>query len=360
MKKLSSEEILKELIGFNTVNDQEGLVAVDWLAGYLAEHGFGIKKIYSDDREKANLFAYRKGRGRQWLYFSGHLDTVPSGLDWKKDPWKMEINGDKIYGLGACDMKGGIAAFIEAATEVDNADINLGLLFTYDEENDFGGVLDLFKKQKLAPGLVILAEPTDNQPIVALKGMISFIASFKGKAAHSSTPEKGVNAIVSAAEFINELRQESGKILKKKNGYFNPACATNNPAVITGGDAINKIPAECVLRMEYRVVAQEQFSGLRLLVGRLAKKYAAKVTFDFMMAPMLTADKEMIKRLEKISGRRAGGLNYVTEGEIFARHNFIPIILGPGPITAHLADEYVSRRSLKESVEIYKQIILDI
>ncbi len=354
---MNTQEILKQLIAFNTVNDQEGLTAVDWIKAFLDGHSFETKKIFSADKTKANLVAFKRGKGKKWLYFSGHLDTVPAGADWLTDPWKMEVKGDKIFGLGTCDMKGGVAAMLSAATEVHNPDLNLGLIFTYDEENDFGGVYELFKKQKLVPGTVILAEPTDNQPVIALKGMISFVVTFKGKSAHSSYPDRGINAIVNAASFINELRSESAKLLKKKINYFNPAEATNNPAIINGGDAINKIPALCVLRMEYRVVANEQFIVLKKLISSLAKKYQARVVFDYAMEPMLTTDKKIISLVEKISGRKAGGLNYVTEGAIFARHKFTPVILGPGPINAHLANEFVSKRSLAEAVAIFKEII---
>ena len=357
MNNLSSLEILEKLISFDTVADKNNRQIVEWLSAFLQAHGFIVKKILAKDKKRANLWAHKKGSGKNWLYFSGHTDTVPAGQNWQSNPWQIKTKGDKLYGLGTCDMKGGITAILKAVSETNNPKINLGLIFTYDEEINFSGIIDLFKSQKLTPGPVIIAEPTNNQPIVAHKGMLSFIAEFKGKAAHSSYPDKGLNAIINASDFISELRKTSAKLLTQKNKYFSPPQATNNPAIINGGDAINKIPAGCTLKMEYRVVEEKQLEILKKIIKQLGKKYRAQIKFDFELEPMISQNIKLIKTIERISGRQAGGLNYATEAVIFTRHKFSPIILGPGPIMAHLANEYVSQCSLEKSVKIFKEII---
>jgi acetylornithine deacetylase len=356
---MKSLEILKKLISFDTVLDKDNLALNNWLTEFLLSHGFIVEKVWSSDKKRANLWAYKKGESGKWLYFSGHTDTVPAGSNWRTDPWKLEIRSDKLYGLGSCDMKGGIAAFLEAATSVET-DLSLGLIFTYAEETDFEGITDFFKVKKLVRAPVVIAEPTSNQPIIAHKGMLSFVATFKGKAAHSSFPSNGVNAIVAATEFITELRAEAARKLKQKNNYFSPTGATNNPAIISGGDAINKIPAECVLRMEFRLILPEQIIIVKKIIKSLALKYRAKIIFDFSLSPMLCQNKKLIRLAEAATGRLAGGLNYATEAVVFAENKMDAIIIGPGPMNAHLANEYVSRRSLEEAVEIYKKIIKSI
>jgi acetylornithine deacetylase len=350
-------KLLKKLISFDTVADKNNLQLIKYLEKILKNQKFTTKKILADDKKSANLLAWRLGQSAKWLYFSGHTDTVPAGKIWTSNPWKLKSQGDKLYGLGSCDMKGGLAAILIAASETINPQINLGLIFTYDEETDFAGVKQLLKKQKLIPGPIIIAEPTNNQLVVANKGVLSFSAKFQGQSAHSSCPQNGRNAILLAMNFIKDCQS----IIKQKttttNKYFEPNIATCNPGIIAGGDAVNKIPADCLLQMEFRTISSQQNTEIKKFLNLLAIKYQAKITYNLEIEPMQNTNKHLINKLEKISGQKASGQNYATEGNLFGQYGLAPIILGPGPMTAHQANEYVSQKSLTKSINIYKKII---
>ncbi|WP_300869597.1 M20/M25/M40 family metallo-hydrolase, partial [uncultured Clostridium sp.] len=112
-----------------------------------------------------------------------------------------------IYGLGVCDMKSGIAAMISAISQIDFRNLNKGMkvYFTYDEEIGFTGIKEVINYEKKFPETMIIGEPTNNEIIVGSKGLMEYKISFKGIKTHSSTPQKGKNAIMNAILFINEL-----------------------------------------------------------------------------------------------------------------------------------------------------------
>ena len=137
----------------------------------------------------------------------GHTDTVDYILGWDSNPFELSLQNNKLYGLGSCDMKGGIAAMLQVVSEIDFEQLKYGmkLYFTYDEEIGFGGVYELVNNNEKFPQVMIFGETTNNEILVGTKGLLECELNFKGIKAHSSNPEKGKSANINAIEFLAEL-----------------------------------------------------------------------------------------------------------------------------------------------------------
>ena len=203
------EKILGELVRFNTIKDKENTNIINYLEKVLSSIGFK-----TEIKEK---FLVMSNKEKNTLGFLGHTDTVEYTDGWKYDKFELTKIENKLYGLGVCDMKSGIAAMISAISQIDFNKLNNGikLYFTYDEEINFAGIKDVIRYEKNFPNTMIIGEPTDNQIIVGSKGLMEYKISFKGIKTHSSTPNKGKNAIIQAVSFINDLNDFYKNYLRK-------------------------------------------------------------------------------------------------------------------------------------------------
>ena len=351
------ENILKNLIKFNTVSDKENAKITSWIGDFLNAFGFNVSLIKNNKDNKANLFA-TIGK-KPILTFLGHTDTVSAGKNWTNDPFEMTIDGDKIYGLGSSDMKGGIASLLSALSQINfkNCKNGFSILLTYDEEISFKGITDFTKTKKIDTDYIIVGEPTNLKPIIASKGIVSFVVNFFGKEYHGSEPEKGLNAIILASDFIKEIQEYFVRIKNDKNDIFTPNYATVNVGKIKGGDAVNKVPNECVLEIECRTVKEKQNNEIIRNFLKISEKYKAKVKVMFSVPPAQCDDKKFISDMEKITKNKSEGVNYFTDGSFLDGAASKMIILGPGPFNAHQSDEWVSKKSLQKTKRIYKAII---
>lgn len=220
---MDGKDILRDLVGFNTVKDKENVEIMNYIEKILREQGF-----QTDYKGKNLIMSIKK----EWnLGFLGHTDTVESGNQWKTNPFQMQEKDGKLYGLGVCDMKGGIAAMLAAVSQVDFGNLRKGmkLYFTYDEEIGFSGIKDVIRQEKTFPDTMIFGEPTNNEMMVGSKGLMEYQISFQGVKAHSSTPEKGKSAIRSAIDFINGLQEfYEMNIKKERNANFEIPYTTMN------------------------------------------------------------------------------------------------------------------------------------
>ena len=348
-------KILRRLVSFNTVEDKQNNEIVEWIKNYLIKNGFKCKEIIDKGTKKKCLIA-QIGR-KPIIAFSGHLDTVSATEEWTGNPFKLRIEDNKIFGLGVCDMKGGIAAFLKSCSNINKQRLKRGikLYFTFDEEINFSGIKLLMKDEENFPKYLNLSEPTDLQPVFATKGCMEMKVSFFGKSTHSSTPNKGNNAIVEAHKFIGELLELAEELEEDKDESFSVPYTTINIGKIKGGDATNKVPDKCVIKFDARTIKKEHNYLIEKRVNEILKKYNSKLEIDINIQANINNDNQMINRLEKITGKKRKTENYVTEA------SFIPnseaVILGLGPITAHQSNEYIEIEKLNRLVKIYRNII---
>lgn len=338
---IEAQEVLENLVKYNTVKDKENKGILDYIENIL--------KTLEFRTEKRDKFLIMSNSSKTPLGFLGHTDTVEFTDGWKYDKFKLTKSNDRLYGLGVCDMKSGIAAIISAVSQIDFKKLNKGikLYFTYDEEIGFNGIKEVVKYEKNFPQKMIIGEPTNNEIIIGSKGLLEYKISFKGKKAHSSTPEKGKNAIMSAINFINELNEFYEKKIKLDlNSNFEIPYTTMNIGKINGGSAINSVPETCEFLVDFRTINNEVEEKIIEKIEKLKRKYSA----DVRTVNCISAFFNKSELSNKTS-------NFITEASFLKTDS---IILGAGPITAHEVDEYITKKSLDMLVEQYKQIINDI
>lgn len=355
------EEILKQLVSFNTVGDKENGRIIGWIDEFCLKAGFGTEKIKNEKDGRVGLVVRSAKADRNGLIFIGHTDTMSVGNGWKTDPFELTQKGDDLFALGSADMKGGIAAMLAAMSGFDPSKLSNGLelIFTYDEEKNFDGIRNIIAKHKIAADCIVIGEPTSLEPVVATKGVSAFKIDFVGKEAHGSHPEIGVNAIEMACSFILELKKDFKKITKDRDDIFDFPCATMNIGKIIGGDAINKVPSACSLELEFRIVDNNQKEQIGKAIAALIKKnkFKAKVEETCSLPVTKSLNKKFIAIVEEITKKKAVGVSYAAEVA------FLPgasdfVILGPGSIKdAHQANESTSKSSLDGAVKVYEELI---
>ena len=335
---LNVEEVLENLVKFNTIKDKENKEILDYIENTLISMGFKTEK-----RDKF-LIMYNKEDAQ--LGFLGHTDTVEFTDNWKYNKFDLTKIGNKIYGLGVCDMKSGIAAIISAISQIDfkNFDKGMKLYFTYDEEIGFSGIKDVINYENKFPSTMIIGEPTNNEIMIGSKGLMEYKIIFRGVKTHSSTPEKGKSAIMSAISFINELNIfYENKLKQDLNSNFEIPYTTMNIGKINGGSSINSVPDSCEVLIDFRTTDEEKEKSIVNILQNLKKKYGCEIKELNKISAFLTKTK--------ISNKTC---NFITEASFLKNDR---IILGAGPVTAHEVDEYITTESLYNLVEQYKELI---
>ena len=196
---MSEIDILKALVQYNTVEDKENQKILTYIEDYLKPLGFSLEK-----KEKYLIMSIGK---EPILGFIGHSDTVNYIEGWSINPFDVKVEDDNIYGLGVCDMKGGIAAFLQALAEIDLNTLKRGIkvYITYDEEIAFSGIKDILKSHEEFPEYIIVGEPTDNQIITGCKGLLSV----------SDKCESFIDFRIAKEEHIETIKQKINELSDK-------------------------------------------------------------------------------------------------------------------------------------------------
>jgi acetylornithine deacetylase len=270
-------EILRQLVGFDTVSADSNLDLIRWVADYLDGYGIVAQLTYDEGCNKANLFATigpaEAGGG---AILSGHTDVVPvPGQPWDSDPFALTERSGRLYGRGTADMKSFIAIALALVPELKSRPLQrpLHLALSFDEEvGCFGAprLIEALPQGTRRPSLVIVGEPTNMAVANAHKGCHVFATAVTGLEAHSSAPQRGVNAIVAASEiiqFIAGLAGEARNTARPASG-FEPPYTSFNIGTISGGTAMNIIPRTCELTWEFRTLPGEDPAAIRARIER--------------------------------------------------------------------------------------------
>ena len=337
-------KILEKLVSFNTVKDKDNKEIIDYIEKYLIDYGF--KTEYKSKNLIMSIGENPK------IGFLGHTDTVKY-LEEFKNPFKLKIEGNKVYGLGVCDMKGGIAVILDIIKEIDFSKFKYGmkLYFTYDEEIGFSGIYELVKSSEKFPEYMIFGEPTNNEMLIGSKGLLEFKIDFIGKKVHSSNPDNGINANMNAIKFIYELNDfYENKIKVEKYNRFEIPYTTMNVGIINGGTEINSTAEKCEVLIDFRIAGKEQIELIKKRINELATIYFAKYE-------VLNSIEPFINELGFINNFKTA--NFITEASMID-DKVNKIILGLGPITAHEVNENITIESYNKLKEQYKELIYKI
>lgn len=323
---------------------------------------------------RPNIFGVRKGTDNgPSLMLAGHLDTART--DGYPDAYHVRETDGNLYGRGACDMKAALAAYLEVVRVLNTAGIrlkgSLWLTGIMDEEYQLLGSRDIGRNGPRADQGII-GEPTDLLVCPANKGRVStFIKTF-GKAAHSSVPEKGENAIVRMAGVIHAFAGYNDDLLKADP---HPLCGHGRftIGVIRGGVQVNMVPDRCAVEVDRRTLPHETqdmvYAEFRKILDPLCEKdpgFRYEITAPSWFVPPndVSADAPVVQALLRAHAAVLGQEASVAAfpgGSDAPYMGFPTVLCGPGAIAqAHSTEEFVPVRQLTAAASIYLHTVLDL
>ena len=374
---MNTLEWLSRLISFDTTSRNSNRALIDCVKDWFLQHDMQMYITHHPSEPKSNLFATLpayNGELNGGIILSGHTDVVPvDGQQWDSNPFIAVEKDGKVYGRGACDMKGFIAVALALVPEFKKLKLNHPIYFalSYDEEIGCKGaplMIDDLQKIGIKPAACIVGEPTEMRPVIAHKGIQSFRCKIQGNAAHSSLTPQGCNAIEYSAQLICHIRSIADDLRKTGplDENFDVPFTSISTTMINGGIARNIIPAECEFFFEFRhlpnVKPQEIVDRINSyardeLLPRMQHEYAnAKIDIDYLAsAPAFESldDSSLVQKARSISGdSKIHKVAYATEAGLFQRAQISTIVCGPGSIEqAHRANEFVAIDQLKKCEE---------
>ena len=366
----TAKELLARLVAFDTTSSKTNIPLIDFVEAYLAGHGIASQRVPTQDGLKASLFATIGPSEAGGIALSGHTDVVPvAGQNWDTDPFSLVERDGKLYGRGSCDMKGYLACCLALVPGLKARKLRrpFHLAFSYDEEVGCTGVRPMIKElgRKLPlPRMVFVGEPSNMTVVDAHKGPVRWRVDLKGRAAHSSMPHYGVNAIAYAGRLIGEiLRMEEELKSGPLNPRFDPPWTTTQVTQIEGGTASNVVPVPCWFGWETRALPGfDPFSLQRRL-----EAYAAEELLPEMrrLAPESEINVQVMNHVSAYAADTVSGIvpltlklagqnetlavSYCTEAGLFQDGGAPAIICGPGDIAqAHTVNEFIRVEELQK------------
>jgi succinyl-diaminopimelate desuccinylase len=362
--------LLERLIACPSVTPEEG-GAQALLEETLTSLGFEVERLVSGEEPHGpvpNLLATR-GSGGPHFAFAGHTDVVPPGKGWTSDPFAAEIKGDLLYGRGAVDMKGSIAAFIAAVSQLPDLPGTLSFIITGDEEgpavHGTRALMTRMEEREINPDMILVGEPTSQDRLgdtikIGRRGSVNMWIDIVGKQAHVAYPHEGDNPITRLFRIgtrLHELDLDDG------DEWFQPS----NLEVVTvdvGNPASNVIPGEAHLRLNIRFnvhhTGQELVEKVQSIIDEEAPgaRFKAMVSGEaFLTEPGPLSDlvSESITEVTGVTPTLSTG-----GGTSDARflHTLCPIVeFGLLNATMHKLDEAVAMADVHKLTDIYAGIL---
>jgi succinyl-diaminopimelate desuccinylase len=275
--------LTQRLIRINSQNPpgDESKIAL-FVRGYLKALGLETK-VFEFKKRRSNVVAHLEGGNKKRsLLITPHLDTVPSGKNWKFPPFRGTIFKNRLYGLGATDCKGNLAVAIEAINSLveDKVFLNYNIAFaaTADEESGSGlGLIPLLEKGLLRVDAAVVLDADDFNIIITQKGLIHLKVKIEGKRAHGAYPWLGINAIDIAVNILKDLKVHNF-FSSSKNTYLKPA--TVNIGTIKGGDKVNVVADWCEFELDFRFLPGESDKEILKYLKRVIRKYTQKFEIE--------------------------------------------------------------------------------
>jgi len=372
--------LLSDLVRIPSVNPHlEGGAGEGALARYLAEflRGLALAPVVTEVKPgRPNVLATVPGNsGGRHLLFEAHLDTVSPSYG-QVEPFVPRLEGDRLYGRGACDTKASMAAMLLALKSViasRERTARISVAFCVGEEIGFEGARHLAASGFRADGAVV-GEPTGLDVVPAHKGVVRWRMATNGRSAHSSTPEVGINAIGMMARLIMALEE---RLIPELEQRRHPLLGSPTLSVgrIAGGREVNVVPDRCTIDLDRRLLPGENWARVRGELDRVLSSLEGEVP-DFPVtieSPYLETpgmetpvDSEVVRVAEeavrRIDGRHpVRGVAYCTDATCFAAAGIPCVVLGPGHIEqAHTSSEYVEIRQVVKGAAIYRELMLGV
>ncbi len=320
--------LTRQLVDIESVTGNEAAVA-EFVARHLEQLGFAVECMPVEG-SRCNIYATPKELSRPPLVFSTHFDVVP--------PWFPSREDDEnIYGRGACDAKGIMAAQIFAAHKLRESGVPAGLLFVAGEERDSTGATAA-NLQPRGSKFLVNGEPTGNRMALASKGTLRVEVTARGRAAHSAYPELGESAIDKLLDALQALRALPLPVSAEAGA------STMNIGIIEGGSATNVVSDFAKAQILVRLVGPSD-----LLRQQIVRAVGDKAEVAFVL-------EIPYQRFRTVPGIATMTAAFTTDIPKLSNWGE-PVLLGPGDIhVAHTGREYVSKRALREAVDLYVRV----
>jgi acetylornithine deacetylase len=304
--------------------------------------------------------------------FEAHQDTVPAE-NMIVEPFGATIEGNRLYGRGACDIKGGMAAMLSAFARVvrdkPRRAANLIMACVVDEEFTFRGISELVRRGVKAD-MAIVAEPTGLTIVNAHKGVVRWHVHTAGRSCHSSSPEQGVNAIYRMGKLLVGIEQYAAQLrASRTDPLLGPP--TMSVGRIEGGVSVNVVPDRCRIEVDRRVITGEDPYRApedlnRFLRGLAGVDFPFEADPPWMCKPALSprGSEQVIARLgaaiDAVHGRhQVMAVPYGTDASTLAEAGIPSVVFGPGDIArAHTIDEWVPLDEVEQATEILYRLAL--
>jgi acetylornithine deacetylase/succinyl-diaminopimelate desuccinylase-like protein len=368
--------LLSDLIRINSVNPAyEGGCGESEIQKFVMSY-FATRSIRVSAQEvlpgRPNVIAMLPGRNSSGrIVFEAHCDTAGTkGM--VVPPFDPQIRNEKLYGRGSCDTKAGLAAMMLALADLQRSNqrpaSEVWVVSAVDEEHSYRGVWEL--RKNLQTGAAVVSEPTEMKMAVASKGCLRWRITVKGKAAHSSKPFLGVNAIEQMARVVRCLEGENVRLKQFSHPLLgNP---TLNVGLIQGGTQVNVVPDSCWIEVDRRLIPGEEPSQVFAAYAKMLQGLRSDCpNLDLVMEPPQLEDYPLdtpvtagIASCAAQALKDAGldgsaiGVPFGSDASKLSGVGIPTIILGPGSIDqAHTAEEFVELEQVEKAFVVYRQIM---
>ncbi len=386
----NSIDWLKKLISFNTVSRYSNLQLIEFVTKFVKSFGLSPRLTFNHQQTKANLFVTIPASNLAGesvvsggFVLSGHTDVVPvEGQAWYSDPFVATIHDDKLYGRGACDMKGFIACSLQLLPQAVQASQQgllqkpIHLALSFDEEVGCLGaplLLADLQANHIQPDYCIVGEPTMMKMVTAHKGIQVYRCRVHGKSTHSSLTPQGVNAISYASQIINFIDNlaEQLSLRHDQDFAFDVPFSTLSVGTIHGGTATNIVPNLCEFTFDYRNLPhmneqdiippiQDFIHSLTQKMQKIDPTSKIELVQEECVPAMTDHDSDALQQLIEnlVDEKMRHKVAYATEGGQFTNAGIPTLICGPGDIAqAHRANEFVSLEQLNKCDKFLQQIL---
>ncbi|GAB2538351.1 M20/M25/M40 family metallo-hydrolase [Brachybacterium huguangmaarense] len=403
-------ELIEALVALDTTSARGNAPAIDLLERVFEAAGATTHRFDEADGKNANLVvvfeadadgAEPEGTAamlvdaedpeRRGVLVAGHVDCVPvTGQSWTTDPFEPTERDGRLYGRGTADMKSylAIAAALAPAFRAARRTVPVYVAATWEEETTCDGARRLVEQLDglgIRPAVAFVGEPTSMRAVPAHKSMNSLRAEFRGIAAHSSLLPRGLNAIRYAAEFIDFFHREVIDDFRENGPHddaYPVAWSTGGVNLISGGNAVNTVPAHAEVHLEFRALPEIDpetvVARIRAKVEEIDAAMKAAVPddpADPAAAREVGATLDPLNLLYGLDGspdgpaataavalgaeRTEGKVTYGTEAGIYEKAGMAAVVVGPGDIAqAHGADEYIELAQI-EACEAFFRALLE-
>jgi acetylornithine deacetylase len=370
---VTARGILERMIRIPSVTGSEGALA-EALAGWCEEAGLRVEAQEVEPGRPNVLASWTVGR-RPRLVLTGHLDTVPVGDGWSRDPFGAEVADGRMFGRGACDMKGGLAAAVAAVLDLRARGLepagDVVLAAVVGEEEDSAGTRALVGRG-LEADRAVLSEPTGMDLVTGNRGLLNYRLVVRGASAHASSPSLGRNAVVAAARVVLELDALGTRLAGRPHPSFGPPSLT--VGTIRGGTRPYVVPDRCEIEVDRRFnpdetraeVVRQMEAAVERVRRRLPWLEVELVDGPDYLGFEIPAEHELVQSMKAAFARaavpfRISSWRAASDAGFLVHGAGIPCVLfGPGHVeeAAHRPDESIELDELERARRVFEHLLL--